>query len=236
MRRGAKIVAAMHEGQALGDRLQVQRPVQSGIAAADDDDIAAAILLHLAHGIEDGLAFVGVDAGDGRALGLERAAAGGDHHRLHIEGLAVVGRHFKARRAIRALLGQAVDHLAEMECRMKRLDLLLEILDESLAGDDREARNVVDRLFRIELGTLPAGFRQDVDEMRPNVEETKFEDREKADRPGANDQYVGFDHIAHYYYPAEVAQPCWGGVVTVSPSSSARTLIWQERREFGFTS
>ena len=36
--------------------------------------------------------------------------------------------------------------------------------------------------------------------MRPDIEEAELEHGEKADRPGANDQYVGFDHIAHYYY------------------------------------
>jgi len=30
--------------------------------------------------------------------------------------------------------------------------------------------------------------------------------------------------------------PCWAGVVTVRPSSSGFTVIWQQRREFGFTS
>ncbi len=30
--------------------------------------------------------------------------------------------------------------------------------------------------------------------------------------------------------------PCWPGVVTTSPSSSGRTVIWQLRRELGFTS
>ena len=171
----------------------------------------------------------------GGRLRLERAAAGGDHHRLHIKGLAVVGRHLEARRAARAGWGQALDHFAEMEGRVKRLDLLFEILDQALGGDDGKARNVVDRLFRIKLGTLAAGLRQDVDEMRPDIEEAELEHGEKADRPGANDQYVGFDHIAHYCCSGG-AQPCWGGVVTVSPSSSGRTLIWQERREFGFTS
>ena len=69
----------------LGDRLQVERPVERGIAAADDHEIVAAEILHAAHRIEDALALIGLDAGDRRALRLERAAAGGDHHDLGLE-------------------------------------------------------------------------------------------------------------------------------------------------------
>jgi hypothetical protein len=44
---------------------------------------------------------------------------------------------------------------------------------------------------------LAAGLRQDVDEMGANIEEAELEYGEKPDRPGANDQYVGFNPVAH---------------------------------------
>ena len=83
---------------------------------------------------------------------------------------------------------EALDHLAEMEGRMERLDLLHQIVDQLLPGDDREAGNVVDRLLRIEFGALAAGARQNVDEMAPDVEQAEFEHGEQADRAGADDR------------------------------------------------
>ena len=92
---------------------------------------------------------------------------------------------------------EAVDHLAEMELRPERMDLLHQIVDEFLAGDDRKAGNVVDRLLGIEFRALAAELRQDVDQMALDVEEAEFEDREQPDRPGADDRDVGRDHFAH---------------------------------------
>ena len=89
--RGAEIVAAMHQRQALGQRLQIERPVERRVAAADDQDVLVAELLHLAHGVEHRLRLVGLDAGDRRTLGLERAAAGRDDDDLRLEHLAGVG-------------------------------------------------------------------------------------------------------------------------------------------------
>ena len=74
-------------------------------------------------------------------------------------------------------------HLVEVEGRAERLDLLHQIVDEPHARDDRKAGNVVDRLLRIELGALPADFRQDVDQMRLDVEQARARTRRTA-RPG----------------------------------------------------
>ena len=162
MRRGAELVAAMHQRHAPRQRLQVQRPVERGIAAADDQQPLVAELLHLAHGIEHRRALVGLDAGDRRLLGLERAAAGGDHDHLASNTLppSVVTRNSGS-----PMLLDALHHLAEMEGRLERLDLLHQAVGQPLPGDDRERRNVVDRLFRIELGALAAGLVEDVDQM-----------------------------------------------------------------------
>ena len=97
---------------------------------------------------------------------------------------------------------QPVDHLVQMKLRPERLDLLHQIVDQLLAGDDREAGNVVDRLFRIEFGALAAGLRQDVDQMALDVEQPQLEHREEADRPGADDRDVSGDHFAHRLSPA----------------------------------
>ena len=197
MGRGAEFVAAMDEGDAAGDRMEVQRPVERRVAAADDQHPAAAEVLHLAHRIEDARALVGLDAGSRRALGLERAAAGGDHHHLGLDRRPGVGRDPIIGLFRRAERFDALDHLAEMEGRAERLDLLRQRVDQPLAGDDRIAGNVVDRLLRIELGALPADLGQDVDEMGLDVEQAELEDGEQADRAGADDDGVRLNDLAH---------------------------------------
>ena len=84
-------------------------------------------------------------------------------------------------------------HLAEMEGRAERLDLLHQRVGEPLAGDVGNAGNVVDRLLRIELGALAADLVEDVDQVRLHVEQAELEHREQADRPGADDERVGLD-------------------------------------------
>ena len=89
--RGAKIVAPVQQRDALGDRMQIERPVERGIAAADDQHVLVAERLHLAHGVVHRAAFIGFDPRHRRPLGLERAAAGRDHQHLAFEHLAGVG-------------------------------------------------------------------------------------------------------------------------------------------------
>ena len=173
------------------------RPVERRIAAADDQDALVAEGLHLAHGVVHAGALIGVDALDRRLLRLERAAAGGDHDRLAFEDLVAVGPHPEARRLGGAERLQALDHLAEMEDRPERLDLAHQVVDDALAGDDRKAGDVVDRLLGIELGALPADFRQDVDEMGLDVEEAELEHREQPDRARADDHDIGLDALRH---------------------------------------
>ena len=61
----------------------------------------------------------------------------------------------------------------------------------------RNAGNVVDRLFRIELGALAADLVEDVDQMRLHVEQAQFEHGEQAAGARANNQHIGFDRFAH---------------------------------------
>ena len=74
-------------------------------------------------------------------------------------------------------------HLVEVERRPERLDLRHQRFGQALAGDLRDAGNVVDRLLGIELGALAADLVEDVDEMRLDVEQAELEHGEQA-RPG----------------------------------------------------
>ena len=78
----------------------------------------------------------------------------------------------------------------------------MQIVDEALRRDLGEAGNVVDRLLRIKLGALAAGLRQDVDQVALDVEQPEFEHGEQARRPGADDDDVGLDALAHRLSPA----------------------------------
>src|SRR4028118_1121058 len=77
------------------------------------------------------------------------------------------------------------------------LDLPHQVLDETLARDDRETRNVVDRLLRVKLRALAADLRQDVDQVRLDVEEAELEHGEEADRPRPHDDDVRLDVVGH---------------------------------------
>src|SRR5215467_4173585 len=110
----------MQESEVARDRREIERPVERTIAAADDEQALVAERLHLAHGVEHRLLLISLDARNGRALGLERAAAGRDQHHLAFERLAGIGLHAEQRIA-NAL--DRLDHLLQMKLRAERLDL-----------------------------------------------------------------------------------------------------------------
>ena len=96
-----------------------------------------------------------------------------------------------------ASFSSAGRHLAEMELRIERLDLLHQPVGQFLAGDDGQARNVVDRLFGIKLGALAARPVEDVDQMAFEIQQPQLEHGEQADGARADDGDIGFDCRAH---------------------------------------
>src|SRR3546814_11712188 len=74
-RRGTETIAAMHKLHRGGERLKIDHPIKRAVATAGNQDLLAAEVFHFLDGIENGLAFIFLDAGNGRALGLEAAAA-----------------------------------------------------------------------------------------------------------------------------------------------------------------
>ena len=104
-----------------------------------------------------------------------------------------------------------------------------------------QAGNVVDRLFRIELGALPARAVENVDQMAFEVEQAELEHGEQPARARADDDDIRLGVIrAHRPLrgrrAGRLVHACRGGTVTTRPSSSSVTWIWQESREFGLTS
>ncbi len=194
--RGAELAAPVHEREVTRNRREVQRPIERGIAAARDHDALVAQRFHLPDGIENGGALIGLDARDRRPFGLERAASCRDHDDLDFEYLAAIGLHAEQR--IADLLDRP-HHLLKVKRRPERFDLRQQGVAETLPGDVGHARNVVDRLLRIELRALTADLVEDVDHVRLHVEQTKLEHREQPARSGADDQHVGLDRFAHAF-------------------------------------
>src|SRR5271167_669936 len=121
-------------------------------------------------------------------------AAGGDDDDLHLEDLAEIGGDAEHRIADTL---DTLHHLAEMVGRLERRDLLHQRVSEAMAGHHGDRGNVVDRLFRIELGALAAHLVEDVDEMGLDVEQAEFEHGEQPAGSGADDEHVSLDRIGH---------------------------------------
>ncbi len=171
-----------------------QRPVHRRIAAAGDDHATAAEILPPPHQVEDALLLEFLDAGEGRPVRPERAGPRRDQHRAGGDALAAQVLDDKPVRALR----QAGDGMPEVKPRRERRGLLGEPLDQFGGVDSRIARDVVDRLFRIERGALPARRRQRIEHMAAHVEHAAFEHREQADRAGADDRDIaGVGSILH---------------------------------------
>ncbi len=81
---------------------QRQRPVDRRIAAAGDDDALAAEILAPLDQVEDALAFIVGEARERRAVGPERADAGGDDDRAGAQHRPGRGRQRSSRRRSRA--------------------------------------------------------------------------------------------------------------------------------------
>ena len=188
----------MQKRQVTRERREVERPIECGISAAHDQDALVAERVHLPDGVEHRAVLIGLDPGNRRTLGLERAAAGGNHDDFDLEDFSAIGGDPKQR--ITDLLDR-LHHFLKMEGCPERLDLRHQSVAEPLAGDVRNAGNVVDRLFRIKLRALAADLVQNIDHVRLHVEQPKLEHGEQAARSGADDQYVGLDQFTHALRP-----------------------------------
>ena len=73
-----------------------------------------------------------------------------------------------------------------------------EAIDQLLARHQRKTGNVVDRLFRIELGALPARPVQDVHQMALEIQQPQLKHREQADGARADDGDIRFDGLRHF--------------------------------------
>ena len=80
-----------------------------------------------------------------------------------------------------------------MKFGVERLDLFHQAVDQFFAAANRNAGNVVDRLVRVELGTLTAGNPHRVEDVRIDSEQAEFENLENTYGPGSDDESIRFN-------------------------------------------
>src|SRR5579863_988919 len=86
-----------------------------------------------------------------------------------------------------------------MKLRIERLDLLHQPVDQLLAGDDGQARNVVDRLFGIKFSALAARAVENVDEVALEVEQAQLKHGEQADGARADDGDICLEWFGSHF-------------------------------------
>jgi hypothetical protein len=180
----------VHVHDAFRLAVQVDHPVERGIAAAEDHQPLAVEVGCIAHPVVDLPVLERVGALDAEPARLEGAEAGGDHDRPCQEARA--GRGAEVEAAVLAPL-QLDDFLAEMKLRAERLDLLEQPVDEFLGAAHRHGRDVVDGLVRIQLGALAARVPQGVHDVGLDAQQPQLERLEQAGRPRPDDDGIGLD-------------------------------------------
>jgi hypothetical protein len=195
-------------------RSQAQGPIDGGVAAVGDDDMPAAEIFAPQHQIEDAAPFELFDPGQRRAVRAERADPGGDDDGAG--GDANAGGAFGPEPFHRPI--EADDRAAEVIDRRERRRLLDEAIDEIAGGDSRIARDVVDRLFRIERRALAAGLGEGVEQMAAQAQHAAFENREEPNRTGADDRDIGlFFFLLH------------AGKITPQDRRTSRTIVLRKQ-------
>src|SRR5882757_3389451 len=81
-------------------------------------------------------------------------------------------------------------------CKWRRL--LDETVDQIHGVDSRVPWDVVDRLFRVERGALPASRIQRIDDMALHLQHAALKHGEQPDRAGTDNRDIGtMEHILH---------------------------------------
>ena len=114
---------------------------------------------------------------------------------------------------------KTLGHLPKMKDRFKGLNLLHKPRDQIAAGANRDAGNVINRLFGIKLGALSARPLKNIDQMALHIVQAKLKHGEKASRPRAHNDNIRFNqldfgfsvHLIHRlpYGHAKRIKPVW---------------------------
>jgi hypothetical protein len=94
-----------------------------------------------------------------------------------------------------------------MESGVERLDLLHQGVSQAVSGDERNTRDIVNGLFGVKLGALPADFVENIDEVRFDIEQTELEYSEQTHWPRPDDQNIGLNGLTHTCHPGTDRAP-----------------------------
>src|SRR6478672_8027759 len=184
---GAERVAPVHQGHRPGDRLEVERPVEGAVAAADDHHVLAGVRREARHEELEATTEPAV-AGRQRPR-AELADPGGDQDRPGPDLRAV----FEADGDAVPVVAQAGRGPVEEVLRVRRAGLGDQPLDEVATLDRREARHVEDLLLGVHRGDLAAELGQRVDHRDPQPAEPGVVRREQPGGSRADDKEVGVE-------------------------------------------
>ena len=187
---GTKFGATMYEGEAARLAGKLERPVERGVAAAENGQTLADEVARTLHLVMHVLAFEGFAALDAQPPRLERTQAARDDH-----GLGMKARRERSTQQEGVVLEhlQLGDFLSHVELRIEGFCLLQQSVHQFLRTADRQCRNVIDRLLRIKLAALPARVLERVHDVRVNSEQPELEDLKQSARTRPDDYDVGLN-------------------------------------------
>ena len=158
-----KTVAPVDHHDRLGDPLQVHRPVERRVTAADDQDPLAGERLQIQHAIVQPFVVPPVDVFERQLARGERADAARDQDRP-AGILVLVGHDREARLPVLLAAAQPGDLFRQVHRRLPLQALLGEPFHQVLRENLRKSRNVEDVFLGIERGQLTAHLIEIVDQ------------------------------------------------------------------------
>ena len=194
----AEAVPAMDERDRQARRvLEAERPVERGVAAADDDAGLVLEDLLAPDEVMEPAPLPVVDVLDLELAGLERPVPGGDDQHARRERLALVGGEDEVLLAVRADALKVLDLLVEEDLGSELEPLLRAEVDERLGPDLGMAGDVVDVLLRVDRGGLAAELAEALDDADGGVTMPRVVRRREADGACADDRDVDDVVVAH---------------------------------------
>ena len=183
----------MDERDGLRDRVERPRPIEGGVAAADDDHILASVCVEFGNEVDDAAVHPLVANGDGARL--ERSDSRSDHDRFAADGGSCRGLN---RDAI-GVFGEPDRLLAQHVRRIEMSRLFNEAIDQRTTLDGGEARHVEDVFLGVHRGDLPARFWKRVNDRDAESAEPRVVGRVQTCRPGPDDDHVAVVgwHVQH---------------------------------------
>ncbi len=190
---GAEAVPPVDQGDAVGNGLQHQSPIDGGIAATGDEYFFAGKLLHVVDKIIEPFSFKAFRFGQIQFARFEGAAPGRDHHRpgeMHPLGGGqfkdAVGPFFH----IQHFFIETIDGIG-------RFRLFDQVIDQFLSAHLGKTGHVVDVLFGIEGGELAAELGHAFDHFDGHLAHSRIKGGKQSRRTSTDDGDVDNGIFAH---------------------------------------